>query len=337
LLTWGFVRRRERARMAGNLSATLADLQTQVRDAKLERDEARKAQAAAAAELADQQRQVAELQQAGADLVRLKDLLARSSISKSYFQPVLVVGPRNVGKTSLVKQWEVPWDYSEVGPSAGHRVCEVPITTIEETERRQLLPAADVHVRIRRRLGLRVHDFPGEIRAQRLIANLVREETERLRAKSKKNLGVVIICMFDAEEAQIGVRPETYEYYNGELFRELRHLVAHASVGLERLILVFNKFDLLRAHYPVVTPDRELLELCQQKFGLTCAPLLSIVNPERICRVVTVLGRGDLIYQTQGGPVVKGEAARPLVEAFLGVVAELDVLRSAAVDAHLGH
>ena len=103
-----------------------------------------------------------------------------------------------------------------------------------------------------------------------------------------------------------------------------------ASARVERLLLVFNKFDLLQAHYPHAVPDSELLELCQQKFAPVCAPLLRITDPQRVRRVLTVLGRGDLMRRTQGGPVVQGEAAGPLVEAFQGPAA-------ADGDVQLGH
>jgi hypothetical protein len=170
-----------------------------------------------------------------------------------------------------------------------------------------------------------VHDFPGEIKAQRLIGAIIRDETAKLR-KTKKDLGVVIICMFDAEEAYVGIRRETNEYYNGELFRELRGLVAHDTVGVERLILVFNKFDLLRARYPRDTADRELLELCLKAFAATCDPLRGVVNPERICSPIpTILAREDMAYKNQGAPIVLGAAAKLFCEAFLGQAAARDV------------
>jgi hypothetical protein len=269
-------------------------------------------------ELEAQRQRTEELRRMQARYEQLKTWLAKSWMSRTYHQPVLVVGPRRVGKSSLVKQWHVPWDYSAVAGTTAHRVCEVPLLKYVDPEKVPHEAAPEVLVRLRSYLSLRVHDFPGELQAQREIAQVVREETRRLKEASQKNIGVVIICMFDAAEAHTGIGTDTNEYYNGELFRELRRLVAKDTVELARLVLVFNKFDLLRSYQPAAASDRQLLELCIKKFTPTCAALRGIVNRERVCEVLTVLSREDMVYKNQGASIVKGEAARPIIQAFRG-------------------
>jgi hypothetical protein len=331
--------RREWARQQGQRSAHFEDLREQLRIAEMERDAARREGLATRADLEEQKKRVVELTRVSEQFERLQRKLAKSPPILFFNQPVLLVGPRNVGKTSLIGQWEAPWDYSPVTATLRHRVCEVPVKRLDDAA--DVFPVAgrEHPVRARLVLGLRVHDFPGEMLAQREVLTQVREETQRLRSKSKKDLGVVIICLFDAEEAQKGIGLATSQYYNGELFSELFNLVVHGRVRLERLILVFNKCDLLRQALPSGQEEQALLDLCRQRFAQICIPLLRIVNPDRVFSVLTVLGRENLIVKTQGGPVVLGEAIRPLIEAFLGKAATMDLTapRTAAAAADLGH
>jgi Protein kinase domain len=83
----------------------------------------------------ERQTLAAELAELRKKYERVTKWLAKSNLSHTYLQPVLVVGPRYVGKTSLVMQWHVPWDYSATDPTKAHRVCEVPVTKFDEKER----------------------------------------------------------------------------------------------------------------------------------------------------------------------------------------------------------
>lgn len=81
----------------------------------------------------------------------------------------------------------------------------------------------NVHVHLK----LKVHDFPGELSQQKHIVEQTKQETLSLRQSTGKNLGIVLICMFDAEEAARGLSDDTYAYYNGELFSNLREFIAY--------------------------------------------------------------------------------------------------------------
>jgi hypothetical protein len=312
------LRTRARKEQADDQATILVEYEKELRHLHAERDEARKAKEALAAQVDAHKARIQELLRDGRKYDRLRSRLAQSRITRTYLQPVLVVGPLGVGKTSLVRQWHVPWEHSPVTATQSHRFSDVPIYGFDEPEPMPHFVDPGIKVPVRAQLGLRLHDFPGEQQAQQKIGEIVREEAERLRRLTRKDLGLVVLCMFNAEEAHTGVQPETARYYNGDLFRQLRLLIAEGHVAIARLILVFNKADLLRAQRPAGAADPELLAECVRCFETTCQPLRGIVHPEKVCEVLTVLGRHEAGYRSEGAAMLKGEAARPLVEAFLG-------------------
>lgn len=248
-----------------------------------------------------------------------REKLDRAGIVKTYKLPVLLVGPRGVGKTSLLMQWYAPWDGSQVKPTEAlnPRTSDVPIYDFKSLtpEPHFAIPSLSVEPYIH--LKLKVFDFPGELSMQKKIVDTVIEETNEL-DNVKRGVGISLICMFNAEEAAYGITRETHEYYNGELFRELRRLVMYSKAKIGRFIIVFNKFDNLRKHYPLEKTDQQLLTLCLEKFQPVYNLFSNICNKERYCEVITILDRADMHLNNRGATVVKGEAARAFVEAFAG-------------------
>jgi hypothetical protein len=281
--------------------------------------EEQKKNAALASKLRANEARVEEVDHHLKEYERLRERVGKLRPFRPFYQPVLVLGPRAVGKTSLITQWHVPWDYAQVQSTTAHRVCQVPVyeVPVEGNHRAEPLgPGLPTPVRFL--LGLRLHDFPGELDAQRSILAEVGRETLKLRRNSRHNLGVVLICMFAADEAKRGIRPETNQYYNGQLFRELRRLFAHGEIDLSKLIVVYNKIDLLREQLASGAPDEELLTVCQSGFAETCEPLRAIVAASQVREVLTVLSRDESGLRSEGAATVKAEAIRPLVDAFLG-------------------
>ena len=228
------------------------------------------------------------------------------------YQPVLLVGPRRVGKSSLVRWWHSSWDKRKLSPTADHLTCIVHAADQDQAEERRI-----------KTVKLKVHDFPGEIDNQQQIVSIVREEAEKLRRKYTDSPGIIIVCMFDAEEAHIGISEKTWGYYNGDLFPILRELHIKADITIERVILVFNRADKLRSHYPYSMTDGDILELCMEGFASVCGPIFGLVNGSKVCAVMTVLGNEDEHEhrKDENSNIVKGEAAFPLVKLFLGIEA----------------
>lgn len=249
----------------------------------------------------------------------IKNKLERSGIVEEYYQPVLLVGPINVGKTSLLRQWNTPWEYSKVEPTASYKTTIVPIIDLEPKDYIPHFADPDILVPLQVQLKLKVHDFPGELTAQPNIIQKAIEETKTLRKITKKALGVVLICIFDAEEVAEGkISPGTIEYYNGELFAKLRDSIEINQVGIERVILVFNKCDRLKTKFPD-KDDEFLLEKCREVFSDAILRLRAICNPERFCGILTILDiEKGIASNVRGAETVKGEAARNFVEAIAG-------------------
>lgn len=268
--------------------------------------------------------------------LKVKSNLQRSAVVKEYIQPVLLVGPRGVGKTSLLMQWHAPWDRSPLVPSSTFNTSTVPIYDykLDNTEPHFADPdiLSDIHVHLK----LQVHDFPGELKNQRNIIEQAKEKTRELRKKTNKSLGVVLICMFDASESVRGLSSSTNEYYNGELFLHLRQLVMHSDINVERLILVFNKYDKLIDQTPC-RDDKELMIMCLKAHDSVLSLLRATCNSERICEVFTILNREDIASNNRGAPVVLGESAKRFVEAMAGHEAAKTVVVSGATTHYIHH
>lgn len=263
---------------------------------------------------------------------RLRKKLTKYTRVQSFYQPVLLAGPPGVGKSALLKQWNAPWQTVHLPGGVPHRTAKVPFLDFAG-QKKALRDDPDVQLPLRTLLGLHVHDFPADPGTRRAVGEVVREETRQFRERSGKDLGVVLIFLFDAGDADRGIRPETTSYYNDELFREIRRLASPQSGRVERLIIVFNKYDRLRSRHGKDASDRDLLKRCVDRLTPVCEPLRGLVGSERVCEVLTILGRTDLVYQNQGAPIVLAEAARPLAEAFGQVADRLSPVRATSLSA----
>jgi len=249
----------------------------------------------------------------------LRDRIATSGMIESIYQPVLLVGPKAVGKTSLLSHWRAPWlQVQPATATAHHYQADVPICDVPSNQDKAHFADADLKVKSLTRLMLRVHDFPGELSAQQVVKQVLQDETRQLQRHSKRNLGVVLLCMFDAGEVEHGITEETRRYYNHELFKHLGLLVRRDMAEIERLILVFNKVDRLRHARSGAVPDGDLLGECEAVFLNAFEGLGELCHPGKIIPVLTMLDRENNRVQSRGAPLVLGEAARPLVESVMG-------------------
>jgi GTPase SAR1 family protein len=261
----------------------------------------------------------------------VKSRLKASSVVRDYYQPVILVGPKFVGKSSLLAQWHTPWNHSRLKATQTHNISTVPIYDFRQSKVEPHFADSEILTDVHIHLKLNVHDFPGELAAQKSIVKQAVDETSNLRQKTNKPLGVVLICILNAEEAaNTTLSQKTIDYYNGDLFSNLRTLVSHNQVGIERLILVFNKYDLLKEKYPN-NDDKFLLNKCLEFFETVISPLRGTCNPEKVCEVFTVLSRGeDVIPNSRGASIVMGEAARNFVNSMAGDEAVKEVVKENA-------
>jgi hypothetical protein len=165
---------------------------------------------------------------------------------------------------------------------------------------------------------LRVHDFPGELSAQQAVLQVLQTETRHLRQHARRDMGVVVICLFDAGEAEHGLSEDTRRYYNHELFKRLGALVRRDMAEIERLILVFNKVDRLRQARSGAVPDSDLLGECESVFMNAFEGLGELCHPGKIIPILSMLDRENNRVQSRGAPLVLGEAARSMVESVMG-------------------
>jgi hypothetical protein len=267
---------------------------------------------------------VTEMAEVSRTYEAVRERLRQSSVVRDYLQPVLLLGPRNVGKTSLLRQWHAPWDHSRIASTKAARASTVPFHDEELPDSIPHFADESVLTRLHAHLKLRVHDFPGETSAQRSIIELARQETDGLRTTMGQNMGVVLVCMLDSAEAVTGISRESKEYYNGDLFANLRSLVSMHEVDIQRLVIVFNKFDRLVDLMPNASV-KELVLLCTTRFSELLEPLHGACNPDKVCETTTVCDQ-DGFPRSQGASVVLGEAARGLVLAIGGHTRVKDVI-----------
>lgn len=257
----------------------------------------------------------AALEAARSRFNRLSAKLVEVGVVETYCLPVLLVGPRAVGKTSLLAQWETPWSAARPSPTFRHRSAEVPVCNVESIATRPHFADPEILTPVHAQLMLRVHDFAGEAHAQQVVEKIIRQETAELRAASEHDLGLVVVCMFDATEAVTGLAEETRRYYNGELFQRLRRIVFEGGARIDRMILVFNKVDRAQAAAGADVSAAQIREHCFRTFLGAFPEIGHVCNPDRICGVLTMLDgmNPDVV---RGAPMVMGEAARGFVEAF---------------------
>lgn len=259
---------------------------------------------------------VRELSAQSAQLEKYRARLRHDGIVEHYMQPVVLVGPRGVGKSSLLRYWRSPWEVTPTSPTFRRERVDVPVCMLPNIETRVHPDDPELVVPIHANLMLRVHDFAGEVEAQRMVSQVLMEETRLLRQTSHRELGVVVICMFDAAEAVSGIQHETRKYYNGELFGRLRGLVSEQAVSVERLILVFNKVDNLRLACESHYTDEDILRECMTYFLGTFPDLHYVCNEGRMRTMLTMLNSLDGHDRVRGASGVLGEASRPIVEAY---------------------
>lgn len=269
-------------------------------------------------------RRNAQLAEVEHDHVSLVETIQRQGVSKSFCQPVFLAGPRSVGKTTLVRAWYTDWIRTPPpAPTPDPRFALVPFyrgVRDRVPGGSSFLPGVPIRVRVE--ASLRVWDFPGDPLhspgGRALLAQL-QDETAVMRETGGllRNLGSILVCLFDAEEAAIGVRDKTSEYYNKNFFARLDELRENDTVALQQLVIVFNKLDLLRKTDPAQTHST-LRARCNKAFGEILGRLRDATKTAQVRTFTTVLAHNSDESEdvTEGATDVRGALCAKLIESL---------------------
>jgi len=261
----------------------------------------------------------------------MNSILSKSSVVRTLLQPVIIMGPRGAGKTSLVLQLHAPWIHDKLKGSIDHSHSEVPIFDFVEHDLISHFANPELKVQLNTHLMLDMHDFPGDIAAQTQIKEVILEQAHEIKHKTNKNLGLVLICMFNSEESATKISETTLNYYNGDLFRHIKSFVIDNQVSIDRLILVFNHFDKLEKLTPTLSLH-ELSQKCLEKFQPIYNDLNRICNKEKVCEVFTVLGGDDILLENRGANMVKGECSRKFISFFVDKIKVEEIIPESATN-----
>ena len=147
----------------------------------------------------------------------------------------------------------------------------------------------------------------------------MKEETAAFWEGTGRRVGVVIVCVFDAEEMHRGFQPATRAYYESPSFKQLHRYVIREKVHVERLVVVFNKIDRLRAKYPNLS-HLDLREECRRFFEPYYHDLIEQCElpGDRVHFEVTMLDSDAQVDGTLNAPRVLDHCARSIVTLFRG-------------------
>jgi GTP1/Obg family GTP-binding protein len=197
--------------------------------------------------LYDVKRRLSSLLEIEKEYNRVKAELRKVTQIYVHVQPVLLIGPRGVGKTSLLDQWNAPWDYSKSRATMDYKSSVIPFYNFDHSDLKPHHAAKDIKCKAASHLRLKVFDFPGELKYQEKIIEVAMQKHLELRESTGKNLGIVLVCLLDASDATKGE-----SYYCADLYAQLWQLVSHHKIKIEKMVLVLNKYDLLTGQCEVL-------------------------------------------------------------------------------------
>lgn len=255
--------------------------------------------------------------------------LEKSSVVRTFSQPVIIMGPRRVGKTALVLQLHSPWIHEKLQGTSMHKHSPVPIFDFIEKDLTEHFANRELKVPLHTHLVLDLHDFPGEFSSQNEIKEIILEQAQLLKHQTSKNLGLVLICMFNSKEAASGISDDTSKYYNGDLFKKIKSFVTDNQVSIDRLIFVFNHFDTLEKLKPEMQGSA-LMNYCLEKFSPIFSDLNRLCNQDKVCEVFTVLGGENIMVENRGANVVQGECSRIFVSYFVDDIKIKEIIPESA-------
>lgn len=170
-------------------------------------------------------------------LKRLKEFVEGLWWHSEQYVDAVVLGPRSSGKTSLVELWTIPWtDITLLQSTSGWQVHEHPLHVFKTITQER-----DSHLGLmrqyRKRLNLRLHDYPGE---ERYVHDAIKKIQEL-------QGGVVLLLVFRVgfHNGKIEFARENATYFSRATLEKASQHLGQLGKSVSRVIVVFNKADLL--------------------------------------------------------------------------------------------
>jgi GTPase SAR1 family protein len=201
-------------------------------------------------------------------LERLRTFASNLTMIEYRYVDAVVLGPRASGKTSIIELWTSPWtQIGQLKATSEWRAYERDIHEFEEDRRE--VRELQVQQVFRPTLRLRVHDYPGE--------DSYRLEAIRRLKEAGKQAVVVLVMRVEYVASHIECMRENAVYYNRQFAEMLMTQLKSVNSTVARVVVVFNKCDLLPADW---TEEKALDEL--QK-----------ANKDALFQIQTVFGEVD--------------------------------------------
>lgn len=168
-----------------------------------------------------------------------KEYARHTKVINHLYHDVVLLGPRHAGKSSVAKLWTQPWfDIRELSPSSLWKTYEVSVCDLSTEERHDPLfevPRQHQHV-----LRVRLHDYPGD--------DAKRSEAVRALPQLQNAALLLFFDLIPDGEGISSVAVAKNASYYSKVFIEALESVGQLSSKVSKVILVFNKIDLLPSH-----------------------------------------------------------------------------------------
>jgi hypothetical protein len=184
---------------------------------------------------------------------RLRKHAAKTPKFQSEYVDAIVMGPRLSGKSSIVGLWTVPWTKIEdVGATEHWADYVLDIHCFEPSTVRDDLFDSDRT--LYRTLKIRLRDNPGEV-DQRVQA------IQHLASLKKRVVLIFVLRVgFDRERNRVMHAMENDEYFSAMLVEEIQNHVQRVSASVQKVMVVFNKVDLLPADWDEARAKKALMD-----------------------------------------------------------------------------
>jgi GTPase SAR1 family protein len=171
-------------------------------------------------------------------LEKLREYGHKHPKTQTEFVEAILLGPRNSGKSSLIELWTTPWtDIKSLSHSVDWLDYIVHLHQFEPQSYKDEL--FDMDRIVLRSLRLRVRDYPGE---EAYLMQAIRD----LKTLNKK---VVLIFVMNLDWRNDGLCEDVArmndQYFSQILVDEIRKHIKNLSSVVSRVMIVFNKADLL--------------------------------------------------------------------------------------------